>query len=355
MPRIQRRTRSRQRWTPLVAVLAAFLVILLSLRNLSDLAAESAGSQRNRKFGPGARSDIDPRELKRLEQLLRSRVGDIDVPALARACEIDTDRINLSALNSACARHPVEARVYILGERHSGSNIASALAYSNFDLDLEPVSSVRKTLGPGISVDETVRKEFGMNTHKHNIQADTGSYGGLAILAVRNPYDFVRALHRQCYFCDASNKQADIRDFVNKPWKAGAHIEQPYQDIFDLRKTKICAWIEVAATRSNCLVIARAEELVLPSTQRAFVQKIRKMTGWSLHDEDDDGDGIRTSGSQNVGRGRGERFDAAKYFTENVLFISPDTDSDAKAHRLLIQNVKPRIDPVLERALGYIL
>lgn len=191
-------------------VLLALGVLVVSVgKFLSDFRAEAAGSRRNRKFGLEAAS-MDPDEERHLEQLLHERVGDVDVAGVMQACGIRADPLSL-----ACTRRPVEPRVYILGERHSGTNIASALAYSNFDLDMEPAPKVRAVLGPNVMVDDTVRKEFGMNNHKHNMQTPTGFYGGLSIICIRNPYDWIRAMMRECYFCEDRNKHAKtVQEFV---------------------------------------------------------------------------------------------------------------------------------------------
>ncbi len=332
-------------WTSLTIVGIACLVVVWSVHaHWSNLRAEVAG-RRNRKLGAETEHhQIDPEARARLEQLLRARVRDVDVGALSLACGIDQTQIDLATLDVRCAQYPVEPRVYMLGERHSGSNIAATLAYSNFDLGLEPAASVRKALGPGVVVDETVRREFGINNHKHNLQEDVGFHGGLAVLAVRNVYDWVAALNKQCYFCDSSNKHQDVEKFISAPWTSGAHIERPYRDVFDLRKSKICAWLKTAATRTNCVAIVRAEELVLPSTQREFVKKLHGMTHWPYILGV--GENIRTGGTQNVGRGAGERFDAARYFDDN-LFFTNQTEQE------LIRAVRPRVDVAFERALGY--
>lgn len=343
-------------YLPLGIVSLCVGIIFLALTKFSDdFAAEQAAS-RNRKFArddPG-REEISPADQRRLEQLLREHVRDVDVAALARACSpTSTGRIlDLQSVNTRCAKHPVEPRVYMLGERHSGSNVAAALAYSNFALELEPVANIRKLM-PGSNVDETVRKEWGMNNHKHNLQDDVAgaAYGGLAILAVRNAYDFIRSLHAQCYFCDPVNRKRDIDAFVSTPWTAGAHIERPYSDIFDLRRKKICNAVAVAATHANCLLIVRAEELVLPATQREYVQTIQSMTGWDLLNGE-----IATSGPTNVGRGRGERFSAADYFDENILFSLRSSRED---NNEVVRAVGHRLDTaggstsLLEEALGY--
>ena len=334
-------------WTSLAVVAVVCFVLVWSIgRHWDNLRAEMAG-KRNRKLGMDTEHHpIAPEAQARLEQVLRARVQDVDTRALALSCGIDQAQIDLAALNARCAHHPVEPRVYMLGERHSGSNIAATLAYSNFDLGIEPPASVRKVLGPGVLVDETVRKEFGMNKHKHDLQDDVGSYGGLAVLAVRNPYDWVRALKHQCYFCSSSNKHQDMEKFVSAPWTSGAHIERPYRDVFDLRKAKICQWLRTAATRTNCVAIVRAEELVLPSTQLEFIKKLHAMTDWPY--VEGNAENIRTGGTQNVGRGAGERFDAGRYFTDNVLFTN-QTDHE------LIRTVRPRLDVAFESALGYVV
>ena len=332
-------------WTSLAVVAVVCLVLVWSVgQHWDNLRAEMAG-RRNRKLGTDTeRHQIAPGEQARLVQVLRARVRDVDVWALARSCGIDQTQIDLATLDTRCTHHPVEPRVYMLGERHSGSNIAATLAYSNFDLGLESAATVRKVLGPGVLVDETVRREFGMNKHKHDLQDDVGSYGGLAVLAVRNPYDWVRALKQQCYFCDSTNTLQNMEKFISTPWTSGAHIERPYRDVFHLRKGKICQWLRTAATRTNCVAIVRAEELVLPSTQLEFVEKVHIMTQWPY--VEGNAESIRTGGTQNVGRGAGERFDPVRYFSDNVLFTN-QTDHE------LIRTVRSRLDIAFERALGY--
>jgi hypothetical protein len=102
------------------------------------------------------------------------------------------------------------------------------------------------------------------------------------------------------------------------------------------------------------VVIVRAEELVLPSTQQKFVQRIRSMTGWDPLDNDDT---VRISGSQNVGRSSsGEHFDPQAYFTTNALFHPIDSrDDDDEEHRDLVHTIQshPHFDRHMERAFGY--
>jgi hypothetical protein len=409
-------------------VIALGCVVIIIVRNWDDFKAESAG-KRNRKFGAADSADsaesvagragdverleqqeLEQQELEQqLEQLLRSAVGPIDVHGLMHACGMDRTggtepseapmRVSSAGSLTGCRRHPVDPRVYVLGERHSGTNIAASLAYSNFDLDMEPASKVRSALARGMtdSIDETVRKEyvgfefagmkpqsastarfsldsfsldssmyvfrFGINNHKHNLQHDDGvtSYGGLSILCVRNPYDWVRAMRDECYFCEGRNRNAkSLAHFLSTPWTGGAHIEKRYQNIFDLRYQKVCNWLSVAVSRSNCVMVVRAEELVLQKTQRAFVSAIEKLTGWQTADAS-----IHTSGATNVGRSRDERFDISGYFRSSALFssIAANDTFRANGREVAAGSTGPLIDaihasamnPSFEHALGYIL
>lgn len=181
---------------------------------------------------------------------------------------------------------------------------------------------------------------------------------------MRNPFDFIRSLHDQCYFCASSNKSPNIETFVSTPWTAGAHIDRTYRDVFHLRKTKICEWLHVASSRANCLVIVRAEDLVLPSTQEAFVRELQHATGWDLPPTHES---IRVGSDTNVGRSRSERFSPRDYFTDNILFsldsLSRETNTQSSgggrthenSKRSIVRAVAPKLDVAFETALGYTL
>ena len=190
------------------------------------------------------------------------------------------------------------------------------------------------------------QREFGLNNHKHNTQGDYGYYPGLSIISIRNPFDWIRSMMRECYYCDAAQLIAikkGVKEFLASPWTKGAHIlpGEAYENVFDLRKKKFCNHLKTAYRRSDCVLIVRAEENILGLQQQRFVFKIANMTNWEITGE------TPKVLSKYLGRDSTQvSFNSSRYFSQSLL-IHPDLDPD------FVQVVMESMDQNFEFALGY--
>lgn len=322
----------------------------LKFVTLSNFQAENAGIQGRKYFHKEDTSDFDLSEEHQYEQLLQSRLQGIDLKNLTAICGLPP-----GASLSLCGKKPFQGkerevsspishRIHILGERHSGTNAAADLAHTNFELSLVSKSYIRKRF-PWVKAGE-FQKEFGLNNHKHNTQADYGYYPGLSIISIRNPFDWIRSMMRECYFCDTAQLvgiRKGVREFLTLPWTKGAHIlpGETYGNIFDLRKKKFCNHLKVAYKRSDCVLIVRAEENILHLQQERFIYQIANMTNWETIYE------TPMVLSRYLGRGSTRNsFNSSRYFSQSLL-IHPELDRD------LVQVVRENMDHSFEFALGY--
>ena len=234
--------------------------------------------------------------------------------------------------------------LHILGERHSGTNLAATLIQTNFAL------VYNKTLVP---IDDPYpQMDFGINHHKHNMQFDEGYYNGISVISVRNPYDWVAAMKKKCYYCGSTMesyaRQGLIEKMVDEEWKEGHH-ERPYMfhDIFDLRQRKFCNQLKVAATRTDCVVLVRAEDNLLYHQQEKFIWRIQQMTGWKLRTESI----VINRGYQGFSRDNNERdkINLPILVNASIVFKPQLTPMDIRT----VKAANSRMNDTFEKALGY--
>ena len=346
----------------------AILVQGLKGVTLSNFKAENSGIQGRKylleKEGEGDTSySLSDEERAQYEQMVENHLEDIDMKSLKSICGLPNDMdvsmcFNARGKAAGNINHSknLYRRIHILGERHSGTNAATDLAHANFDLTLISKDYIRSKF-PWVKGEE-FRKEFGITSHKHNIQQQKGYHPGLSIISMRNSYDWVRKMMEECYFCGKEQMKAvesgSIEEFLSAPWTDGAHISsnEKYTDIFDLRKKKFCNHLYVAATRSDCVIVVRAEENIMPGQQRAFIQKIQDMTRWALKHSQPKV--LRSY----LGRSSRTMFNPLAYFSSSLYFSRLETKKDwdnnlKESARILVNLVDRKSDERFERALGY--
>lgn len=342
--------------------LATVLVIVILLWNglyglsASNLAAENSGLQ-GRKVRPGdsrlqdSSVSTGPEEQRRYADLVRQHMEGVDIDALTSVCRVPEG----VSVNEKCTGQ-VSRHFHILGERHCGSNAAADLVHANFEVILESKEKIRKRF-PWVKVAE-FQREFGLNNHKHNSQQDDGHfYPGLTVISIRNAYDWVRSMMRDCYFCDSVQIRASRKgplEFVSTPWTKGAHITpgESFEDILDLRMKKFCNHLKSAITSSNCVMIVRAEENVLPMQQEAFVQAVQNLTGWTMKGETPTVltgyHGRAQSGTSMVPK---DYFERSVYFRAHTLEKETEERDTETLH--LVEAVNTKMNPTFEKLLGY--
>lgn len=356
---VQQRARKRVQWSTLEYIHCGFIVfstfvifyIGLNIMSSNDYSSENAGIQGRKSFllQEGTQT-LDEDTQREYETLVGKRLNEIDFESLLDICGLPR-----GAKLSQCERkthgdqteaehYQTAQKIHILGERHSGTNVATDIAHANFELTLVSKGFVHRKY-PWVKNTEFGR-EFGLNSHKHNIQGNYGYYPGLSIVSIRNPYDWIRSMIRQCYFCDRSQLSAirkGVREFLESPWTKGAHIlpGEHYDNIFDLRKKKLCNHLRVAYERSDCVLLIRAEENVLSLQQQLFISKISNMTKWKQRNKSP------KVFSTYLGRdSTQESFNPSKYFSQSLLF-HPELDID------FVRAVRDHMDEEFEFALGY--
>jgi len=380
-PHFQARQAASKSWPAIVQNIAIGCIMIIILVQglkgvtLSNFKAENSGIQGRKylleKEGEGdALYSLTDEELAQYEKMVERHLDDIDMKSLQNICGLSKDMdvsmcfnsrgkagdAKIAAGNSINHSKNLYRRIHVLGERHSGTNAATDLAHANFDLTLVSKDYIRSKF-PWVKGEE-FRKEFGLTSHKHNIQQLKGYHPGLSIISIRNPYDWARKMMDECYFCGKSQMKAvesgSIEEFLSVPWTDGAHISsnEKYMDIFDLRKKKFCNHLYVAATRSDCVIVVRAEENIMPGQQRAFIQKIQDMTRWALKYSEPKV--LRSY----LGRSSKTMFNPLAYFSGSVYFstLEPVTDLDnnsKESARRLVDLVDRKSDESFERALGY--
>lgn len=362
-------TKKRRAFVParvgqVAQALGISLVILLLLwkglygLSASNLAAENAGLQ-GRKVRPGDKLQ-QPREdspgattaeeQRRYARMVDERMTYVDMGALAAVCRVPED----VSVNEKCTGiASISRHFHILGERHCGSNAAANLVHANFDVILESKEKIRKRF-PWVKVAE-FQREFGLNNHKHNSQQDDGRfYPGLTVISIRNPYDWVKSMMRDCYFCDSAQVRASRKghlEFVSTPWQRGAHITpgESFEDIFDLRMKKFCNHLKSAITSSDCVMIVRAEENVLPMHQEVFVQRVQNLTGWAMKGETPT---VLTGYHGRAQSGTSMSMLPKDYFDRSVYFGYSRSQPEEDALHL-VEAVNAKMNPTFEKLLGY--
>eukprot|EP00890_Picochlorum_soloecismus_P002130 jgi/Picsp_1/2918/NSC_01143-R1_conserved unknown protein [Ectocarpus siliculosus] len=331
-------------WKILAVAIIIFLFACISAGFLGESKSEFARNSRA-EDGKGSNTLGSTQQVSEEDtNTLIQSIEDVDIQLISRVCGISLSKDHLSSCKNK-EHGEIAHRLHILGERHSGTNVATELILKNFRIKLPSRSKLLKE-SPWINV-EQYRKEYGLNSHKHNTQRDTGYYPGLSIVSIRNPYDWVRSMMKECYHCSKQQMKAknDPERFVSIPWTRGAHIlpHEQFDNIFDLRKRKFCNQVSVAAKRSDCVVIVNSESTILGDQQKALVHRVKEMTGWAMvHKEPQEALGY-------FGRMGASLFDPATYIHKSIYLKSNYTNTD----RRIIQAVRSSMDADFERAVGY--
>ena len=332
-------------WKILAVAISIFLFACISAGFLGQSKSEFARNSRAEDDQEGGKIlDSAQQVTKEDARTLIQSIEDIDIKMIGKVCGISLSRDHLSTCKNK-EHGEIAHRLHILGERHSGTNVATELILKNFRIKLPSRSKLVKE-SPWINV-EQYRKEYGLNSHKHSTQSDTGYYPGLSIVSIRNPYDWVQSMMKECYHCSKQQVKAknDPDKFVSIPWTSGAHIlpHEQFDNIFDLRNRKFCNHVSVASRRSDCVIIVRSESTILGDEQKAFVQRVKEMTGWDM---------VQKEPQQALGyfgRMGASTFNPATYIHKSIYLKSNYTSKD----RRIIQAVRSAMDADFEQAVGY--
>jgi hypothetical protein len=265
---------------------------------------------------------------------------------LPNICDGESNR--LENVSSCTPLGDVQQALWMLGERHSGTNALADLLYDNFELNTPNITlefdvvkrnpKVRLNLG-----------EQGINEHKHDTQRDQYR-SGLALVAVRNPYDWVKSMRMQCYGCSKSNlkQRVYLNDFLRGTWTSGDHIHkgETFDNLLDMRYKKMCNHIRAAALYSDSMIIIRQEDNIMDHQQRLNVLEVSQRTGWEL----------KRSGmpeAVKVYRGYSKRFSSfksASYYVDKSIYLGSNRTALDKS---LVKAVNGYIREDFEKALGY--
>lgn len=241
---------------------------------------------------------------------------------------------------------PVSKRVRVLGERHSGTNLAISLIMKHFNITKMDISQEDF---PWVKL-PALKREFGINMHKHDVQKleDGSYYPGLTVISVKNPYDWVASMMRKCYGCDPDNVLSSPEDFVTRPWTKGDHIhdDENYDNIFSMRVKKFCNHIQVAAEKTDCVLFVRQEDNLLWHQQYKYLWRAAEMTGWEFSTE-------MGHGQQGYyGRARKGPFTPTGYLEKSLYFMANHSSLSEKDTKL-IRAVNSVLYRDFELALGY--
>ena len=235
--------------------------------------------------------------------------------------------------------------LYVLGERHSGTNLAATMVTDNFDVILNGTLIRRKSkYHPSLT-------DYGPNRHKHEMQSDEGYYHGFTVLSVRNPYDYVRSMQRICFHCGNEAFQRNVRkldpdDFVNMAIQGGHEVGYQFKDIFDMRQRKFCNHIRTAAERTDCVLLVRQEDNILKHQQEKYIWRIAKMTGWPLQAD------VAENHERYSGWTPGKNsITTTGLITDSIMLKSRSQYNDDD--RRIVEAVNKKIDVRFESMLGY--
>lgn len=265
---------------------------------------------------------------------------------LPNLCDGESNR--LENVSGCTPLGDVQQALWMLGERHSGTNALADLLYDNFELNT-----------PNITLEFDVVKrnpklrlnlgEQGINEHKHDTQRDQYR-SGLALVAVRNPYDWVKSMRVQCYGCAKENvkQRVNLNDFLRGTWTSGHHIHkgETFNNLLDMRYKKMCNHIRAAALFSDSMIIIRQEDNIMDHQQRLNVLEVSQRTGWEL----------KRSGmpeAVEVYRGYSKRFSSfksASYYVDKSIYLGSNRTALDKS---LVKAVNGYIREDFEKALGY--
>lgn len=292
------------------------------------------------------------RIVKGFDTTMLKKLCEWDFPEekiLPNVCDDIDAGSNRSENASRCAPlADVKQALWMLGERHTGTNALADLLYDNFELNTPNITlefdvvkrnpKVRLNLG-----------EQGINEHKHDTQRDQYR-SGLALVAVRNPYDWVKSMRIQCYGCAKENvkQRVNLNDFLRGTWTAGHHIHkgESFDNLLDMRYKKMCNHIRAAALFSDSMIIIRQEDNIMDHQQRLNVLEVSQRTGWEL----------KRNGmpeAVKVYRGYSKKFSSfksASYYVDKSIYLGSNITALDKS---LVKAVNGYIREDFEKALGY--
>lgn len=179
-------------------------------------------------------------------------------------CKISFSAENLClASASSLGTKAIPKHIYIMGERHSGTNLITNLLEINFNTSTHD----------------------GFGKHKHVFQDTTGqSIQGIAVLSIRNPFDWVSGMKKRCWFCRSTewNRMVsswDIEKFANITWYGNFEGGKSFQNIFAMRYAKFCNHLETSL-RADCTLLIRHEDTILPWQQVKLVHEVASVLKW---------------------------------------------------------------------------
>ena len=192
--------------------------------------------------------------------------NDFDLNGISEYCNFNFPPAKLCMMYDGLTVGTIlEKNVYIMGERHSGTNLISTLLHQNFNVTIHD----------------------GLGAHKHVFQDTEGPFNaGVAVVSIRNPFDWVLGMKKQCWFCqspewDRNVSTWNLEDFVSVPWEGSFEGNEKFRNIFEMRYTKLCNHLQ-ASLRATCVLLVRHDDLILPWQQVKFIHQIPSLLGWSL-------------------------------------------------------------------------
>eukprot|EP00890_Picochlorum_soloecismus_P004403 jgi/Picsp_1/4964/NSC_02327-R1_---NA--- len=289
------------------------------------------------------------RIVKGFDTTMLKKICEWDFPEEKILPNICDDESNRFGNASSCAPlADVQQALWMLGERHTGTNALADLMYDNFELNTPNITlefdvvkrkpKVRLNLG-----------EQGINEHKHDTQKEQYR-SGLALVAVRNPYDWVKSMRMQCYGCSKENmkQRVVLNDFLRGTWTSGDHIHQgeAFDNLLDMRYKKMCNHIRAAALFTDSMMIIRQEDNIMDHQQRLNVIEVSQRTGWEL----------KRNGmpeAVKVYRGYSKRFSSfksASFYVDKSIYLGINRTALDKS---LVKAVNGYMREDFEKALGY--
>jgi hypothetical protein len=285
------------------------------------------------------------------DDLTKIWVPEFDLAALNKVCGINVPASAFNTCKNKTARgakgegRAISPVLHILGERHSATNLITEIMNANFKLEYSKKLTV---LDAPYSPED-----FGINNHKHNMQTDEGYSPGISIISIRNPYDWVSSMRKcscmECFNCGiimaVAAMSGSLDQLIKGEWKEGQH-ERPhtFKGIFDMRQRKFCNHLHVAASRTDCVVLVRAEDLLLYHQQERLVWQVQHMTGWNYKTNKI----LIKKGYQGHGASQYE-VGLAVVLGSSLMYKPLPSPFDRK----IIEDVNLEMNTAFERALGY--
>lgn len=167
---------------------------------------------------------------------------------------------------AVCENSKPITKVWVIGERCSGTNYLTALLLRNFEVKENGLG--HKHFPPWYVLPQ--------EHYKGNQQYYTfeGTEDFLFVVIFRNPYDWVRSFHKKPWHADHSLTHASFKDFIRLPWKikvgdwreeqqiswnervdADPFTGNLFANVFGLRKAKIETMLQIADRAPNVYYI----------------------------------------------------------------------------------------------------